>query len=226
MLRAMTRSRFAPGYWLLFVGCVALLVWLNLPRPELPPQNMAVLFSDPWFLYGFAHFSFLLMPAAALMAADGLRRNSRTWLLVLPYFALGILPFSVYLALRSARETQAAPRWIERALATRWFWLVSAVLSVAAAIVLLPMGSWAQLLNTMQQNFGWWFMWLDIPLNHVFVLPLAQAHMRHVGAQNQGRWLAAIALTGPLGLNLYLSRHSSRTSTPAPYARPNAQRPH
>jgi hypothetical protein len=225
MLRVMMRSRFAPGYWLLFVGCVALLVWLNLPRLDLPPQNMEALIGDSWFLYGFAHFSLLLMPAAALMAADGQRRNSKTWLLVLPYFALGILPFSAYLALRPAHETRSASGWIERALVTRWFWLACSVLSVVSAIALLPTGSWAQLQVTMQQNFGWWFMWLDILLNHVFVLPLAQAHMRHVGAANQNRWLAAIALSGPLGLNLYLTRHSSRTNMPAPYARPNAQIP-
>lgn len=144
---------------------------------------------------------------------------------MLPYFALGILPLSVYLALRPARETQSAPQWIERALALRWFWLACAVLSGVSAIVMLPMGSWAQLQGTMQQNFGWWFMWLDIPLNHIFVLPLVQAHMRHVGAANQNRWLAAIALTGPLALNLLLTRHSSRTNMPAPYARPNAQKP-
>lgn len=79
MLRAMTRSRFAPGYWALFMACAALLVWLNRPRPELPPQNMGALLGDMWFVYGFAHFSLLLMPAAALMTADGLRRNSKAW---------------------------------------------------------------------------------------------------------------------------------------------------
>ena len=222
----MARSRFSPIYLLLFAGCVGLLVWLNLPRPGLPAQDMAVLLRDPWFIYGFAHFSFLLMPAAALLAADGQRRKTRAWWLVLPYFALGILPLSVYLALRPAAESDAEPAWLARALARRWFWAACALFSVIAALVLLPMGSWSQLLAAMNHGFGWWFMWLDIPLNHLFVLPLAQAHMRHTRASNQTRWLAAIALSGPLGLGLYLAfGHSSKTSTPALYARPSAQKP-
>ncbi len=220
----MTRSRFSPLYLLLFAACVALLVWLNLPRPELPPQDMSVLLRDPWFIYGFAHFSFLLMPAAALLVADGQRRGSRAWWLVLPYFALGILPLSLYLAARPAIERQAAAPWITQALARRWFWLACAVLSLVSAIMLLPMGSGPQLLNTMRQNFGWWFMWLDIPLNHIFVLPLVQAHMRHASVQRQSRWLAAIAVSGPIGLGLYLATHSSKTSRPALCARPTFQR--
>lgn len=208
----MTRTRFSPLYVLLFAACVALLIWLNLPRPELPPQDMSVLLRDPWFIYGFAHFSFLLMPAAALLVADGQRRGSRAWWLVLPYFALGILPLSVYLVARPASERHAAAAWITRALSRRWFWLACAVLSAVAAMVLLPMGSWSQLQNTMRQNFGWWFMWLDIPLNHIFVLPLAQAHMRHVNAQRQSLWLAAVAVTGPVGLCAYLARHGSNSS--------------
>lgn len=220
----MTRSRFSPLYLLLFAACVALLVWLNLPRPELPPQNMSVLLRDPWFIYGFAHFSFLLMPAAALLVADGQRRSGRAWWLVLPYFALGILPLSLYLAARPAIERQAAAPWITQALSRRWFWLACAVLSLVSAIVLLPMGSWPQLLNTMRQNFGWWFMWLDIPLNHIFVLPLVQAHMRNASVQRQSQWLAAIAVCGPIGLGLYLATHSSKTSRPALCARPTFQR--
>ncbi len=202
----MTRSRFTPLYVLLFAACVALLVWLNLPRPELPPQDMNVLLRDPWFIYGFAHFSFLLLPAAALMVADGQRRGSRVWWLVLPYFALGILPLSLYLAARPARERQSAAQWIAQALARRWFWLACAIFSVAALLVLVPQGSWDQFQDSMRHGFGWWFMWLDIPLNHVFVLPLVQAHMRHTNAPRQGMWLAAIAVSGPVGLGLYLAR--------------------
>jgi hypothetical protein len=220
----MTRSRFSPLYVLLFIACVTLLVWLNLPRPELPPQDMGTLLRNPWFIYGFAHFSFLLMPAAALLVADGQRRSSRAWWLVLPYFALGILPLSLYLAARPASERQPAAQWITQALSRRWFWFACALLNVIAAVILLPAGSWAKLQAAMSQSFGWWFMWLDIPLNHVFVLPLVQAHMRHVNAQRQGLWLIAIVLSGPIGLGLYLATHSSKTNTPALCARPTFQK--
>ena len=186
---------------------------------------MGALLRDPWFIYGFAHFSFLLMPAAALLVADGQRRASRAGWLVLPYFALGILPLSLYLALRPASEHAQASLWSSRVLTRRNVWIVCIGLNVIALLALLPLGSWAQLQAAMRQGFGWWFMWLDIPLNHLFVLPLAQAHMRHTQAPRQGLWLAVIALSGPFGLNAYMASRSSKTSTPTPYARPTSQTP-
>jgi hypothetical protein len=196
----------------LFVACVAALLLMNQPRSDLPPQDMGRLWSDPWFLWGFAHFSLLLMPAALLIVVDGLRRRTRAWWLVGPYLALGIFALAPYLALRPEREDDAAlPPWVERALRGRWFWILCAVGSVAAPAVLLPMGSWAGLQETMRYAFGWWFMAADIALNHVCVLPLVQADMRRCGmaAERQRRWLWAIGLTGPLALNAYLAARAT-----------------
>ncbi|MCX6017043.1 MAG: hypothetical protein NTZ50_00835 [Chloroflexi bacterium] len=206
----MKHSRFAPAYAAVFFLCGALLIGLNLPRADLPTQDMGLLWRDPWFLWGFVHFSLLLMPAAVLLVADGLRRHTRAWLLVFPYFALGMLALAPYLALRPVRADDVVelPSWLDRALRSRWFWAVCAAASVVAALVLLPQGSWAQLQETMRHGFGWWFMVVDIVLNQVFVLPLVQADMRlcGVGETQQRRWLWGVALSGPLGLNAYLAR--------------------
>ena len=196
-------------YWALFVSCVAALVWMNQPRADLPAQDMSRLWGDTWFLWGFAHFSLLLMPAALLLAADGLRRRTRAWLLVIPYLALGIFALAPYLAVRPAQESgDALPAWIERARRGRWFWALSAAASVAAPLVLLPLGSWAGLQETMRYAYGWWFMAADILLNHVCVLPLVQADMQRSGMdeRQQRRWLWLIGVSGPLGLNAYWAR--------------------
>jgi len=195
-------------YFGVFAACVAALVWMNAPRADLPTQDMSRLWTDPWFLWGFAHFSLLLMPAALLMAVDGLRRRTRAWLLVIPYLALGIFALAPYLAVRPAREQGGAlPAWAERALRGRWFWVACAAASVVAPLALLPLGSWAALQETMRYAFGWWFMAADIALNHVCVLPLVQADMqrRAMDERLQRRWLWAIGLTGPLALNAYLA---------------------
>ncbi len=196
-------------YGSLFAACIAMLVWMNLPRADLPEQDMSRLWGDAWFLWGFAHFSLLLMPGALLLAADGRRRRTRAWLLVIPYLALGIFALAPYLAVRPAQESaDEEPAWIQRARRGRWFWAVGAAASVIAPLALLPLGSWSNLQETMRYANGWWFMAVDIALNHVCVLPLVQADMRRRGmdARQQRRWLWLIGLTGPLGLNAYLAR--------------------
>lgn len=204
------------GYVGLFLCSIGLLIWLNQPRSELPVQDMGRLWRDAWFQWGFVHFSLLLMPAALLMIEDGQRRRTRAWLLVIPYMALGIVALAPYLALRPERAGEGAPAvWVERARRSRWFWAACAAASVIAPVVLLPMGSWAGLVETMRYAYGWWFMAVDIVLNHGCVLPLVQADMRRRGLdeRRQRRWLWAIGLSGPLGLSAYLTAADEMTAS-------------
>ena len=57
----------------------------------------------------------------------------------------------------------------------------------------------------MSHNLGLSFMWLDIVLNHIVALPLAQADIERRGILNQTPWLIAILLTGPFALCVYLA---------------------
>ncbi len=201
----MNRSRWSWLYWALFVGCVVLVVALNLPWPGLPPQDPSALLRDAWFLWGFNYFGLLIMPMAALMIDDARRRNMRWLLYVIPYFFVGILPLSVFMARRPTADVSAAttPRWLEQ----RWFWGLLSVAVIAISVAFLPGGSWDGLARTMQHNLGLTFMWLDIVLNHLVALPLAQADMqrRRVAQISQRLWLIAIALTGPLALCAYMA---------------------
>jgi len=190
-------------YWLTFAVCIALIVALNLPWPGLPPANPGALLNDAWFLWGFNYFGLLIMPMAALMIDDGRRRGMKWPLYVIPYFAIGIIPLSVFLARRPAIETQQRPT--PRLLEQRWVWVLLALGVVVISIIFLPRGSAAQLTETMLQNPGLSFMWLDIALNHLAALPLAQADMQRRGAEGQTLWLAAIALSGPIGLCLWMA---------------------
>jgi hypothetical protein len=201
-----SRSPFWPVYAILFVAMVGLLIWLNLPDSSLPPQDMSRLLRDPWFVFGFCYFGFLLVPVAALMLADGQRRVTHWAWLAAPYFALGALPLSLYLAMRPGDESAVEQRWIRRVLNTSWFWWACAALTIVSAAALLPFGSLSQLIETMRHNWGWNFMWLDIILNHVLCLPLAQARMKERAVTNQGVWLTLIATTGPIGLCVYLAK--------------------
>lgn len=198
------RSPLAPLYWLLFAASVAAVVALNLDFPGRPPQDPGALLRDPWFVLGFNYFGMLIVGVAALLIDDARRRGMRWPWYVAPYFVVGILALSVYLARRPARDTVETPT--PRILQLRWVWWLVALSTVAMAVALLPAGSPAQLADTTLKNTGLGFMWLDIVLNHVAVLPLAQADMRRRGAARPGLWLAAIALTGPVGLALYLAR--------------------
>jgi hypothetical protein len=86
--------------------------------------------------------------------------------------------------------------------------------AIGVSIWLLPQGSLDQLINTMSHNLGWAFMWLDIALNHIMALPLAQADMRRRGVAQQTPWLIAILLTGPLGLCAYMARRPAASDNP------------
>jgi hypothetical protein len=190
----------------MFVLSIVGIVWLNLPRVELPPQDMTLLWRDRWFLYAFVYFSFLIIPVALMMVADAYRRATRWGWLTPLYMALGIVPLSLYLAVRPVDANMTEPRWVRTAYKRRWFWVFSAAATVIAAFALLPFGTLQQFVETLRHNFGWWFMPVDILLNHFFCLPIVHADMEHRHAPNQFKWLTLIALTGPIGLNLYLAR--------------------
>jgi hypothetical protein len=199
----MRRSPLAPLYWLLFFACLILAIALNLPWPGLPVQDPSALLRDPWFIWGFNYFGLLLVPMAALVIDDALRRKMRWPFYVIPFFIVGILALSVYLARRPAQDLvkRATPRILEQ----RWVWWLLLVALIVTTIVLLPQGSWAQLVDTMSKNLGLAFMWLDIALNHVMALPLVMADMERRGNSNRAPWLIAIALTGPLALCIYMA---------------------
>lgn len=199
----MRRSPLSLLYWLLFIACLALAVGLNLPWPGRPEQDASALLRDPWFLWGFNYFGLLLMPMAALVIDDARRREMRWPFYVVPFFVVGVLALSVYMARRPAedRVDRATPRILEQ----RWvWWLLLAALAVTT-LLLLPQGSLAQLIDTMSTNTGLAFMWLDIALNHLLALPLAQADMQRRGVAKQAPWLIAIGLTGPLALCAYMA---------------------
>lgn len=200
----MQRSPIRALYWLLFIGCIALVIVLNQPWPGLPAQNPNKLFADPWFIWGFSWFGLLIMPAAALVIDDARRKNMTWWPFVIPYFIIGIIPLSVYMALRPVadRNQHDTPRVLENKL----FWWLCFAGTIAVSIWLLPQGSMGKLIDTMRHNLGWAFMWLDIALNHIVVLPLAQTDMRRRGAIHPTAWLLAILITGPLGLCAYMTR--------------------
>lgn len=198
------RSPRAPLYWLMFAAGVAAVIALNLDFPGRPPQDPGALTRDAWFVLGFSYFGMLIVGVTALMIDDARRRGMRWPVYVVPYFVVGILALSVYLARRPASETADAPT--PRILELRWVWWLVAALTAAMFAAFLPAGSPGQLVDTTLKNTGLGFMWLDIALNHVAVLPLAQADMRRRGVARSTAWLAAIAMTGPVGLALYLAR--------------------
>jgi len=197
------RSPFAPFYWLIFAASLAVVVGLNLAWPGKPEQDPSLIFRDAWFVWGFSYFGLLITLVAALMVDDGRRRGMFWYAYVGLYFFIGILPLSVYLARRPVKDIVAAPtpRWLE----LRWVYALLAAAVIPLSVALLPQGSLDELVNTLNHNAGFWFMWLDIAANHLAVLPLAQADMRRRGVAKQGAWLAAIAVTGSLGLGLYLA---------------------
>jgi hypothetical protein len=191
---------------MIFLASVGMLVWLNVPNPALPPQDPARLLGDWWFIYGFTYFGILLTGIAALMLADGYRRETATRWLVIPYLFIGIIPLSIYLALRPEDEDGIEPRWLARAFRAPRFWWVLCALVFVCAVAMLPFGSFGHLLQTMRHNYGWWFMAFDIVLNQLLCLPLLSAHMQHRSVGNQSVWLALVAVTGPIGLCAYLAR--------------------
>lgn len=207
------RSSFAWLYSLLFIGCVALILALNIDYTGRPAQDGSLLFRDAWFIWGFVYFGFLILPVAVLMIEDGARRGMKWLRFVAPYFALGVVPLSLFLASRPTNVNDRRPMNKEgritvdarSSLVVRPFWLACLVLAFAS-LVLLRFGSFDQLLNTMSRNVGWWFMWLDIPLNHLLCLPLVQADMQRRKQTNQTMWLVVVALTGAFGLCAYLWR--------------------
>ena len=203
------RSKFAWLYAALFLYCVALAILLNLPYRGRADQNSSALLKDTWFLWGFSYFGLLLMPIAALLIEDGARRGMRWLGYVVPYFALGILPLSLFMARRPLVETRRfgseAEASLQRMLEQRWFWWLMPLMTIAISLIWLPQGSPAQLINTLSLNTGFWFMALDIPLNHVVALPLLQADMRRRNESAQTKWLIATLLTGPIGLGIYMA---------------------
>jgi VanZ family protein len=213
------RSRIAWLYAGLFAYAIALAILFNLPYDGRAEQDPSPLLTDTWFLWGFSYFGLLLMPVAALLIEDGARRGMRREELflgyVIPYFVLGILPLSLFMARRPSAETQQnlAPR-LQRMLEMRWFWWLIPLSTLAISLIWLPQGSLAQLINTMGQNTGFWFMWLDIPLNHLVALPLLQADMRRRGVQQQKLWLVATLLSGPIGLGIYMAIRQAAPDKP------------
>jgi VanZ family protein len=211
------RSRFAWLYATLFLYCVALAILLNLPYRGRAEQDSSALLKDTWFLWGFSYFGLLLMPIAALLIEDGARRGMKWLGYVIPYFALGILPLSLFMARRPLVETrrlESRSASLQRMLEQRWFWWLVPLLTIAISLVWLPQGSPAQLINTLGQNTGFWFMAVDIPLNHVMALPLLQADMRRRNESAQTKWLIATLLTGPIGLGIYMAMRSQITPAP------------
>lgn len=211
-MRYMQRSPIAWVYWLVFFACVALVVALNLPWPGLPPQDPGALLRDNWFLWGFNYFGILLVPLAALVIEDALRRKMRWPFYVIPMFVVGILALSVYMARRPAGDLirRETPRWLE----PRWLWWILCAAVIAIGAFFLPRGSLPELTDTMSRNLGLTFMWLDIALNQIVALPLVQADMRRrgVAAQAQTSWLIAILITGPLGLCAYMATRPGVTA--------------
>jgi VanZ family protein len=206
------RSPFAPLYAALFVYCIALAILLNLPYRGRPEQDPSSLLTDTWFLWGFSYFGFLLMPIAALLIEDGARRGMKWWRYVIPYFALGILPLSLFMSRRPATETHTPTLRLLRLLNQRWFWWLLPLCTLGISLIWLPQGSPAQLINTMSQNTGFWFMWLDFPLNQIVVLPLLQADMQRRGMKQQRKWLVAIWLTGPIALGIYMAMRQTASN--------------
>jgi len=207
----MQRSPLSWLYWLLFVGCVGLAVLLNLRWPGLPEPDPGALLRDNWFLWGFNYFGLLLMPVAALLIDDARRKNMRWPIYVVPFFVVGILALSVYMARRPAndRVKRDTPLILEQ----RWVWWLLLIGLVVISIIFLPNGSLAQLIDTMSKNLGLAFMWLDIVLNHIVALPLARADMqrRGIAQQSQTIWLIAILLTGPIALCIYMATRPAAT---------------
>ncbi len=214
----MRRSPIRWLYWLLFLACLVLVIALNLPWPGLPPQDPGALLRDPWFLWGFNYFGILLMPLAALVIDDALRRGMRWPFYVVPMFVVGILALSVYMARRPADDLlkRETPRLLE----LRWIWWVLFVATILISLFFLPRGSLPELVDTMSRNLGLTFMWLDIALNQLVALPLAQADMQRRGVASQMPWLIAILLTGPLGLCAYMA---TRPGIAADFRAPAAQ---
>lgn len=200
-------------YWLLFIACVALTVVLNLPLPGKMPQDASALLRDNWFIWGFNYFGILLIPMAALIIDDARRKNMRWPFYVVPYFIIGILALSIYMARRPTQDTnqRETPRILEQ----RWVWWLLLIALVVASIVLLPQGSLSQLIDTMSKNLGLAFMWLDIVLNHVVAWPLVQADMqrRNMSAKTQTPWLVAILITGPVALCAYMATRPQQAQT-------------
>lgn len=192
-------------YWLLFLGCTALLLMLNFPYNGKAEQEPARLLNDYWFLWGFNYFGLLLMPMALLLFEDARARQMRPWVYVIPYFGVGVLALSAYLARRSRPAKGLNPG---RSISVpRWLWLSLVPTTLLLSVWLLPIGSWASLSVTMHHNVGLWFMWLDIVLNHILTLPLVHSDMERRGMPTRWPWLLLfIALTGPIGLGLYMAR--------------------
>lgn len=193
-------------YWLLFIGCTALLLILNLPYDGKVEQEPTRLLSDYWFLWGFNYFGLLLMPLALLLYEDARARQMRAWVYVIPYFVVGALALSVYLARRASPATFVKP--VRSLRIPRWLWLSLLPIAVLISAWLLPQGSWPALRTTMHYNVGLWFMWLDIALNHILAIPLVYSDMVRRGQPPRRLWLLLIALTGPLGLAIYMARRS------------------
>lgn len=202
------QSQHAWLYGLLFIACLALLFMLNLPYPEQAPQEPARLLTDAWFIWGFNYFGMLLMPMAALLIDDARHRNMRWWAYTVPYFVVGVLALSVYLA-RRQDEAVAAPSGKSISV-PRWLWWSLIPITLLLSITLLPRGSWVILSDTMHHNVGLWFMWLDIALNHILSVPLVYSDMTRRGIQPRWPWLAFIAITGPIGLAVYMA-HKRQT---------------
>jgi hypothetical protein len=199
------RSPLSRWYWALFLGCLAVVIALNLPWPGLPAQDAGALLRDNWFLWGFNYFGLLLIPLAALVIEDAMRRGMRWPLYVVPMFVVGILALSIYMARRPAAERaeRPIPRWLEQ----RRLWWILAAATLLIGVFFLPRGSLAEHIDTMSRNLGLSFMWLDIALNQIVALALVQADMqrRAVPAHQRTPWLLATLLTGPLGLCAYMA---------------------
>ena len=191
-------------YWATFAFAAWVLLMLNLPWKQLPPQDMSVIFRDPWILLGLCLFSLFLIGITNLLIEDARARGIRWWLFVPPYFFVGILALAPYLALRPKQQTgslRQQPRF-------GWLYVLLPVAAIASILILLPANSWPVFWDSTSHSLGFAFMWLDIALNLICVLPLVLADMVRRGTGQRAAWIAAIALTGPIGLGAYLASRS------------------
>jgi VanZ family protein len=132
-------------YWLLFVACGWIFLFLNIPFPQLPTQDISRLWRDAWFMFAMCGYGALLLISAVMLVADARQRgiSLRFWLPV--HLIGGALGALAYLA---TRETAPAGRPFTKTAARR-IALTSLLALIALAAALLPRGSSAQLQTTL-----------------------------------------------------------------------------
>jgi VanZ family protein len=201
------RSPMAWLYWLLCLASIVLIAALNIPFRGRPAQTPALLFGDPLFIWAFCYFGLLSMGITLLIIEDACARHWPWLPFVVPYIVLGVVPLSLYLALRPTPPPKADPHKASvLRLLSAWIWWMLPLMTLAISCYFLPQSSISQHRATLQHNAGWVFMWFDIAFNHILVLPLLMGDMaRRNVVGGRKIWLAAVLLTGPIALGAYLA---------------------